>query len=250
MKVGIQLLGVGITYFPTVEQILKPDRNLVQVLEIEPQTIWNCSLEDSNKYKIDEDELNKIKIFDCPKIIHSVGIPIGGSAPPDNQQTSLLHQMTRDLKAPWVSEHLSFNKAKLSDGYFNTAFFLPPRQTSEGVKVAVRSISSLQDRIKVPIAVENGVNYLRPRSDELSDGEFVSNVIESADCGLVLDLHNLWTNQLNGRQSIEEFVNQIPLDRVWEVHLAGGSSDDDYWLDSHSGEIPSSLIDAAKENSS
>lgn len=60
-------------------------------------------------------------------------------------------------------------------------------------------------------------------------------VVESADCGLLLDLHDLFANALNGRQSLDEFLDLAPLDRVWEVHLAGGMEVDGFWLDAHSG---------------
>jgi len=55
----------------------------------------------------------------------------------------------------------------------------------------------------VPIAIETAVNYLRPRADELGDGEFVAAVAERADCGILLDLHNIYCNALNGRQSVD-----------------------------------------------
>jgi uncharacterized protein (UPF0276 family) len=77
-------------------------------------------------------------------------------------------------------------------------FYLPV--TLDSVLAAVDSIRSIAYRLPVPFAVENGVNYLKPREDELSDGEFVSKVIEYANCGLVLDLHNAWNNEANGHQ--------------------------------------------------
>lgn len=90
------------------------------------------------------------------------------------------------------------------------------------------------------------VNYLKPRDDEFQDGEFISMVIEGADCGLLLGLHNAWTNEINGRQSVVEFLSQIPLERVWEIHLAGGDNEDGFWLDSHSGEIPAPVINMTR----
>jgi uncharacterized protein len=73
-------------------------------------------------------------------------------------------------------------------------------------------------------------------------GAFVAAVVRSADCGLLLDMHNVFTNALNGRQPVDEFLDSIPLDRVWEVHLAGGVELDGFWLDAHSGAIPDALF--------
>jgi len=115
------------------------------------------------------------------------------------------------------------------------------------VTAAASSIRSLAAQLSVPLAVEHGVSYLQPRSGELSDGQFVKQVVRAADCGLVLDNHNAWTNARNGRQRVEDFLREIPLDRVWEVHMAGGMEYRGYWLDAHSGEIPLPVLDIARD---
>ena len=70
---------------------------------------------------------------------------------------------------------------------------------------------------------------------------------EGADCGILLDLHNVYTNAINGRQPVDEFIAQLPLERVWEVHLAGGFWMDGYWLDAHSGPMPMPLVRHARD---
>jgi hypothetical protein len=146
-----------------------------------------------------------------------------------------------------MSEHIAFNRIVRGDHVLDTGFLLPPRQTPAGVAAAAASIRSVAERLPVPFAVENGVSYLAPRPDELPDGAFVAAIAEAADCGLVLDLHNAWANHRNGRQRLDEFLAEIPLDRVWEVHLAGGMDYRGYWLDAHSGEIAEELIAIAAE---
>ena len=71
------------------------------------------------------------------------------------------------------------------------------------------------------------------RYGSLDDGTYFRRVCEGADSGILLDLHNLWCNHVNGRADIHEVLAQMPLDRVWEVHLAGGSSLDGVRLDGH-----------------
>ena len=97
----------------------------------------------------------------------------------------------------------------------------------------------------VPVAFETGVNYLRPQPDEIPDGLFVRRVAEAADCGILLDLHNLLTNERNGRVPLRAVFDDIPHERVWEIHLAGGREYHGYWLDSHSGHIDDDLFTAA-----
>ena len=123
----------------------------------------------------------------------------------------------------WASEHLSFNQARLAGREFFGGFLLPPVQTMASARIAARNIAAVKDLLPVPFAFETGVNYLAPQPGEMPDGAFFAAVAEQADCGILLDLHNLWCNERNGRQRVLDVVAELPLDRVWEVHLAGGS---------------------------
>ncbi len=97
--------------------------------------------------------------------------------------------------------------------------------------------------LPVPIAFETGVNYLRPLSTELHDGTYFREIANTADCGILLDLHNLWANEINGRATLDDVLTACPLDRVWEVHLAGGFRKDGYYLDAHSGPVSDGLLE-------
>ena len=165
----------------------------------------------------------------------------------DGDYVTPLASGVRDLDAVWASAHLSFNAISTPAGPEQVGFLLPPRQTSEGVDVAIENIGELARGLDVPFAFETGVNYLKPRADELSDGQFFGRVAEGADCGILLDLHNLWANELNGRQPVREVLAELPLERVWEMHLAGGMMLDGYYLDAHSGAIADELLDLASE---
>lgn len=240
---SIPPLGVGITYCAAIEPLLASRPELFPVVEIEPQTTWIKTPGAPTRYRIRDDVLEHLRALPGRKLIHSVGTPVGGSVRPEPAQLVLLREAIGMFDSPWASDHLSFNQTP----DYATGFFLPPRQTSEGVETATRSILDLQQALSVPVAVETGVNYLKIRSDELPDGEFARRVVEAANCGLLLDLHNIFTNGLNGRQSVDEFLAGVPLDRVWEVHLAGGMELDGFWLDAHSGAIPDALYAIAEQ---
>lgn len=230
-------LGVGLIYSPGLEPLLEAHPELVDVLEIEPQTTWIETGSGAEPYLVRDDVLAHLAALPGRKLVHSVGTPVGGSVRANTAQLPLLRETVRDLGSPWASEHLSFN---LTPDFF-TGFFLPPRQTEAGIDVYVDAIRTLRDGLGVPIAIETGVNYLQPRPDELGDGEFIALVAQRADCGILLDLHNVYCNALNGRQSVEHFLSALPLDRVWELHLAGGFEVEGYWVDAHSGAIPEPL---------
>ena len=235
-------LGVGITYLPALEPVLTSNQGLVDLIEIEPQSLWIRDERSTPKFRSLEGVFENITSLPFRKLVHSIGTPVGGSVMPDSENLALLASNVLLLGSPWVSDHLSFNATP----QFHTGFFLPPRQTSAGIENAVTAIRKLQSAVDVPVAVETGVNYLRQRADEIPDGQFAAEVSKKSGCGILLDLHNLYCNHLNGRQSIGDFLSQISLDRVWEVHLAGGLEMDGYWLDAHSGAIPEPLVELCK----
>jgi uncharacterized protein len=237
-------LGVGLNWFPGLDPVLKANAELVDVLEVEPQSFWRRE-KNADGVVVDRPALEALQRRRLPKLIHSVAFPVGGSLEPSAEELAQLSFIAGELGAPWVSEHLSFNRVKEGSGSWQSGFLLPPRQTIAGVEAAVASIRASMACLCAPLAVETGVNYLRPRTDELPDGEFVARVVEAADCGILLDLHNVWTNERNGRQSLADYMEQIPVERVWEIHVAGGHSHRGFWLDAHSGTVPAELMELA-----
>jgi uncharacterized protein (UPF0276 family) len=232
-------IGVGAIYVPGLEPLLQGVAGLLDLVEIEPQTMWR-RLEDGH-YALDDARLAWLAGLPGQKVLHGVGFPVGGSRPPDPRHLAALRETWRRLDPPWMSEHLSFNRASHDGMLVDTGFLLPPRQTPAGAAAAVAAIKGVAAALPFPFLVENGVNYLAPRPDELNDGRFLATVLESADCGLLLDLHNAWANQLNGRQSVAALLAELPLERVAEVHLAGGLRHRGFWLDAHSGAVAEPL---------
>jgi uncharacterized protein (UPF0276 family) len=239
-------LGVGVVYFAGLESWLEAGADLVDVLEIEPQPFWYRSPTGA-RYRLNEHALARFRSDPRPKLVHGVGFPIGGTRAPDEEHVAPFVETATVLGSAWVSEHLSFNRARRGSAELNTGVLLPPVQTDTGVELAVANIRRLQAALPVPFAFETGVSYLRPVPGEMSDGAFFRAIAEEADCGILLDLHNLWANERNGRQRLLDVVAELPLERVVEVHLAGGEPFGDYWMDAHSGPSPRELDALAAE---
>lgn len=219
----------------------RPDA--LDVLEIEPQTMWLADDAFAGPFFEFTPGIELFAALPGHKLVHSVGMPLGGTRAPDPAQCALIRDTAARLDSPWVSEHLSV----AGTPHRAAGFFLPPLQTDAGVATAVRNIRAFADYIARPVAVETGVAYLARKDFEMPDGDFVAQVVRQADCGILLDLHNLYCNQRNGRIRIDDFLARIPLDRVWEVHLAGGVEQDGFWLDSHSGPMPDDLAALSRE---
>jgi uncharacterized protein (UPF0276 family) len=237
-------LGVGLNWFPDLNSVFRENKELVDVLEVEPQSLWRRD-NDTDGLVLDQASLETLRQLRKPMLAHSVALPVGGTLLGPAHEVSNLCATSRELSSPWVSEHLSFNRVNDESGEWQSGFLLPPRQTVMGVEAAIGSVRALSARLTVPLVIETGVNYLCPRTDELPDGEFVARVAKGADCGILLDLHNVWTNARNGRQPLADYMDQIPLDRVWEIHVAGGHSHRGFWLDAHSGMVSPELMELA-----
>lgn len=239
--------GVGVIYAPGLEPLLEAGGDLVDVVEIEPQSFWFTGATTGDLAGPARRIVQAAGLDRRPALVHGVGSPIGGTVAPSSTDVADLAAIADHLDSAWVSEHLSFNHIRVGGRTSATGLMLPPVQTSESAQLAAASIVECRRRVGRPFAFETGVNYLRPRADEMTDGAWWLEVADTADCGILLDLHNVWCNARNGRQSLDDLFADLPLDRVWEVHVAGGEQVDGMWLDSHSGLVDGDLLAIAAE---
>ncbi len=238
-------LGVGLIYFADLDPVIEALQDLVDVIEIEPSNHWLKEKRNGAvQYSLDPKTIFSLKKIKLPKLIHGVGFPLGGTHPPDAFSLPPLLDMVHTFNPPWVSEHLSFNLVSDGKTNFHTGFLLPPVQSRETVETVCKNIREFQSKVPVPVAFENGLNYLKPQRGEMKDGEFIARIAEETDCGIVLDLHNLWCNEVNGREKVRDVLKTIPLDRVWEIHLAGGERFEELW-DAPTHLMPQEVEDVA-----
>lgn len=232
---------IGITFSPGQGRLLEGVVDLLDLIEIEPQTYWTCT--ESGRPRIEAPVLDALASLPHQKVIHSVGVPVANTSF-DPEALALLRRMVERFGCEYFSEHLAFNFAALSGaGEVFTGFLLPPGSSAREAERIGRNARALSDAVGAPIALETAVNYLAPRDGELTDGDFVARTVEAAGAGILLDLHNIWANERNGRESVADFIASLPLDRVWEVHLADGIDLEGTWLDAHSGLPQRHLLD-------
>jgi uncharacterized protein len=226
-------LGVGVIVAPGLDLLWDGICDLVDLVEVEPQTMWRPRPEGG--WDLAEQAFQWVEGLGVPTLVHGVGFPVGGCEPPDPEAVALTAACAGRLGAAHWSEHLSFNRAVVAGQDIDAGFLLPPAQTAAGVEAAASHVAAYRAAAELPFLIETGVNYLRPRPGDLPDGSFIAGVAERGDCGILLDLHNLLTNQRNGRQPVAEVLSELPLERVLEVHVAGGLEIGGYYLDAHVG---------------
>jgi uncharacterized protein (UPF0276 family) len=240
-------LGVGVVWCPELDALCRESEGLVDVIEAEPETFWIPTL---NAQEFRSFLSGALEHLTQPKLLHGVGGPVGGTCP---SPTGYLEAFARDVAAlnpEYVSEHLSVTqyRTEVQGPPVPIGFMLPPIQSQEGVLLAAANISRHRAALgNIPLAVETPVSYLPPAPGEWPDGVFVAAVAETADCGILLDLHNALCNARNGRQNMGAFLDSLPLERIWELHLAGGESEGAFHLDSHSGLVEPELMELAAD---
>jgi hypothetical protein len=141
--------------------------------------------------------------------------------------------LVADVAAPWFSDHLCFTRA---NGVEMGTLLPLPRD-----RAVARAVAADADRVAaavgVPLLLEN-ITYHLDLGGELTEAEFLTEVLAHSDCGLLLDLTNLHVNSVNHGFDPMEFLESIPLERVGQLHLAGGEWRDGILRDSHSAKVP------------
>jgi uncharacterized protein (UPF0276 family) len=105
--------------------------------------------------------------------------------------------------------------------------------TFEAVKVTAARIREVQDFLEIPVAVENVSSYAEFHQSEMTEWEFLNEVVEAADCGILLDVNNIYVSSQNHCFDPFQYINSIPVERVAQIHIAGHSKFEKYTLDTH-----------------
>jgi uncharacterized protein (UPF0276 family) len=130
---------------------------------------------------------------------------------------------------PFLSDHLCWGSV---DGTY-THDLLPMPYTFAAAKKTAENIKEAQDYLEVPICVENVSSYAEFHASEMTEWEFLSEVVERADCGILLDVNNIYVSSQNHSFNPYDYLNGVPHDRVGQMHIAGHSKFEKYILDTH-----------------
>jgi len=165
-----------------------------------------------------------------PVATHGLALSLGSTAPFDRDYLTTLRGFLRDSRTPWHSDHLSFGV--VSETMLHELLPLP--FTEEAAAHVAHRIVEAQDRLGLPLAVENITAYARPAGAEMDEADFVTEVVRRADCRLLLDVNNAYVNSKNFGFDPRAVLERFPLDRVVQIHVAGhDASDPELLVDTH-----------------
>jgi uncharacterized protein (UPF0276 family) len=160
---------------------------------------------------------------------HGVSMYFGSADRPDREHLRKLKDLVKRTKTPWVSDHLCWGSV---DGRY-THDLLPMPYTFEAAKITAQKIRYMRDFLEVPIAVENVSSYAEYHVSEMTEWEFLNEVVERADCGILLDVNNIYVSSQNHNFNPLTYINSVPADRMAQIHIAGHSKFEKYILDTH-----------------
>ena len=160
---------------------------------------------------------------------HGVSMYFGSAEPLNREHLTRLKKLVKRTKTPWLTDHLCWGSV---DGRY-THDLMPMPYTFEAAKRTAQKIREARDFLEVPIAVENVSSYAEFHVSEMTEWEFLNEVVEDADCGILLDVNNIYVSSRNHTFDPFEYLNSVPAERVAQIHIAGHSKYQKYILDTH-----------------
>jgi uncharacterized protein (UPF0276 family) len=170
------------------------------------------------------------RILDQYRVVqHGVSMYFGSAEPLDREHLTRLKALVRRTRTPWLSDHLCWGSV---DGRY-THDLLPMPYTWEAVRVTAAKIRQARDVLEVPVIVENVSSYAEFHESRMTEWEFLAEVVERADCGILLDVNNIYVSSRNHGFDPFTYLNAVPAERVAQIHIAGHSTFEKFLLDTH-----------------
>lgn len=166
-------------------------------------------------------------------VLHGLSLSIGSPAPLDIDLVKSIKAFMDEHNINIYTEHLSYCS---DDGHLYDLIPIP--FTSEAATYVAKRIQQVQDILERQIAIENVSYYAAPEPNEMSELEFINQVIEEANCGLLLDVNNIYVNSVNHRYNPVEFLHGLPAEKVAYIHVAGHYNEaEDLIVDTHGANV-------------
>jgi uncharacterized protein (UPF0276 family) len=168
-----------------------------------------------------------------PVVMHGVSLSIGSGDPLNFDYLARLKRLADDIKPRWISDHLCWTGVL----GLNSHDLLPVPLNEETLAHVVNRIRDVQDFLERPLVLENPSSYVTFASSTMSEWEFLSRMAEAADCGLLLDVNNVYVSSVNHDFDPVEYIERVPHERVVQCHLAGHTDCQTHLIDTHDSHV-------------
>jgi len=168
-----------------------------------------------------------------PVVMHGVSLSIGSTDPLNFEYLGKLKALARDIRPLWISDHVCWTGVVGR----NSHDLLPMPLTEASLKHVAERIRTVQDFLERPFVLENPSTYVGFTGSTMSEWDFIGRMAEQADCGLLLDVNNVYVSSVNHDFDPEEFIRSVPHERVVQFHLAGHTNCQTHLIDTHDGHV-------------
>lgn len=236
-------VGVGVLYSGALAEPLVTNRLPIDLISVIPETLWHES-HDPPRYRLIP---SAVDLFDTvtahtPVVFHGIGLSIGGGRPLDIDHVRHIAAAADRYQAGWYSEHLAaFRVGHEQMGEIHAGVGLPVPFDSETLRQLAPKLSIVIEEVGRPVLLENSAIYVEVPDSEMTEAAFLNRLCEATGAGVLLDLHNLFVNQLNLRWDAELYLAELDLANVVEIHVAGGEMLGAWYTDAHSGACPAQV---------
>ena len=214
-----------------LDEMLDSDLSPVSFMEIAPENWIHVGGSFGKKFR----QFTEKYDFIC----HGLSLSIGSPAPLDEDFVKDIGQFLKTHHIKHYSEHLTYCS---DDGHLYDLLHIP--FTEEAVHYVAERIRRVQDILQQEISMENASYYTPAPGKEMEEIEFLNAVLEEADCGLLLDVNNIYVNSVNHLYDPVEFLKQLPAKRIRYGHIAGHYNEDkDLIVDTHGADVIDSVWD-------
>ncbi|MBT2452066.1 DUF692 domain-containing protein [Streptomyces sp. ISL-43] len=232
-------LGVGIGWRPEIAEAVEGLPGLDWV-EVVAENICPGHLPESLLRLLDRE----VRV-----VPHGVSLGLGGAERPDPAKLAALAERAVALGAPIVTEHIAFVRTSALGAApaLEAGHLLPVARTRDALDVLCENVRIAQDALPVPLALENIAALLSWPGEELTEGQFLTELVERTGVRLLIDVANLHTNRVNRGEDPAAVLDGIPLEALAYVHVAGGVERDGVWHDTHAHPVPGVVLDVLAE---
>jgi uncharacterized protein (UPF0276 family) len=169
---------------------------------------------------------------------HGVRLSLGGAEPVDPARVTHLATVARRLRSPLVSEHIAFVRA----AGIEAGHLLPIPRSREAVDAVVANVARTTAELPVPLALEPIASLFDWPDDELSEADFLTEILDRTGALLLLDIANVYANARNRGEDPLDLLDKLPLERVAYVHVAGGAEHQGLYHDTHTDAVPPEVL--------
>lgn len=177
---------------------------------------------------------------------HGVSLGLGGADRPDEARLTALAERAEALGSPLVTEHIAFVRAGgplTASPLLEAGHLLPVPRTRDALRVLCANVRAAQAALPVPLAVENIAALISWPGEEMTEGQFLYDLVDRTGVRLLIDVANLHTNHVNRGEDPARALDELPVEAIAYVHVAGGFERDGVWHDSHAHPVPRPVLD-------